>query len=45
LRVFNYGDYSYIEEFPDGGERNMPPVNVPRRIQLFKIWIRTSLNA
>jgi hypothetical protein len=41
LRGLNYGDYSYIEEFPDGGELNMPPVNVPRRIQLFEIWIRT----
>jgi zinc protease len=45
LRGLNYGDYSYIEEFPDGGELNMPPVNVPRRIQLFEIWIRTLPNA
>jgi zinc protease len=41
LRGLNYGDYSYIEEFPEGGERSMPPVNVPRRMQLFEIWIRT----
>ena len=43
-RGLNYGDYSYIEEFPEGGERSMPPVNVPRRIQLFEIWIRTLPN-
>jgi zinc protease len=41
LRGLNYGDYSYIEEFPEGGERSMPPVNVPRRLQLFEVWIRT----
>jgi zinc protease len=44
LRGLNYGDYSYIETFPEGGERNMPPVNVPRRHQLFEIWIRTLPN-
>lgn len=44
-RGLNYGDYSYIEEFPEGGERSMPPVNVPRRRQLFEIWIRTLPNA
>jgi zinc protease len=43
-RGLNYGDYSYIEEFPEGGERNMPPANVPRRLQLFEIWIRTLPN-
>ena len=44
-RGLNYGDYSYIEAFPEGGERTMPPVNVPRRTQLFEIWIRTLPNA
>jgi zinc protease len=44
-RGLNYGDYSYIEEFPEGGERSMPPVNVPRRMQLFEVWIRTLPNA
>jgi zinc protease len=43
-RGLNYGDYSYIEAFPEGGERTMPPVNVPRRAQLFEIWIRTLPN-
>ena len=45
LRGLNYGDYSYIEAFPEGGERSMPPVNVPRRVHLFEIWIRTLPNA
>jgi zinc protease len=44
-RGLNYGDYSYIEAFPEGGQRNMPPVNVPRRTQLFEVWIRTLPNA
>jgi zinc protease len=39
-RGLNYGDYSYIENFPQGGMRQMPPVNVPRRNQIFEIWIR-----
>ena len=43
-RGLNYGDYSYIEAFPEGGERNMPPVNVARRHQLFEVWIRTLPN-
>ncbi len=44
VRGLNYGDYSYIEAFPEGGERQMPPVNVPRRQQLFEVWIRTLPN-
>jgi zinc protease len=39
-RGLNYGDYSYIENFPQGGMRQMPPVNVPRSHQIFEIWIR-----
>jgi zinc protease len=39
-RGMNYGDYSYIEAFPNGGSRNMPPTGVGRRAQLFEIWIR-----
>jgi zinc protease len=39
-RGLNYGDYSYIEWFPEGGQRDMPPPNVPRRRQLFEVWIR-----
>lgn len=44
-RGLNYGDYSYIEAFPEGGRRTMPPVNVPRRHQLFEVWIRTLPNS
>lgn len=43
-RGLNYGDYSYIEAYPGGGYRQMPPTNVGRRVQLFQIWIRTLPN-
>ncbi len=43
-RGLNYGDYSYIEAFPEGGELQMPPVNVPRHRQIFEVWIRTLPN-
>lgn len=36
----NYGDYSYIEAFPHGGRRTMPPTGVGRRAQTFEVWIR-----
>lgn len=39
-RGMNYGDYSYIEIFPEGGFRTMPPTGAPRRQQLFEVWIR-----
>ena len=39
-RGLNYGDYSYIENFPNGGARTVPPQNVSRREQIFEIWIR-----
>lgn len=39
-RGLNYGDYSDIEIFPNGGARQMPPTNVSRRQQLFEVWIR-----
>lgn len=39
-RGLNYGDYSYIENFPNGGSRQMPPTNVSRKQQIFEIWIR-----
>ena len=43
-RGLNYGDYSYIEVFPEGGRRRQPPPNVGRRAQLFEVWIRTLKN-
>lgn len=43
-RGLNYGDYSYIEAFTNGGRRSMPPSNVARRQQIFEVWIRTLPN-
>ncbi len=43
-RGLNYGDYSYIEAYPEGGQRQKPPTNVPRRQQCFEVWIRTLPN-
>ncbi len=43
-RGMNYGDYSYIEAFPNGGRRQMPPTNVVRQKQIFEVWIRTLPN-
>ncbi len=45
LRGLNYGDYSYIEYFPDGPQLLIPPVNVCRRRQIFEIWIRPVPNS
>lgn len=39
-RGLNYGDYSYIEAYPNGGRRDKPPTGVGRRRQLFEVWIR-----
>lgn len=39
-RGLNYGDYSYIERYTNGGNRTKPPQNVSLRRQLFEIWIR-----
>jgi zinc protease len=39
-RGINYGDYSYIEAFPNGGRREQPPTGVGRRAQMFEVWIR-----
>lgn len=43
-RGLNYGDYSYIEAFPQGGMRQTPPTGIARRAQLFEVWIRTLPN-
>ena len=40
-RGINYGDYSYIEAYPNGGQRTKPPTGVGRRSQLFELWVRT----
>jgi len=43
-RGLNYGDYSYIECFPNGWTRQFPPPNVARRQQIFEVWIRPVQN-
>lgn len=40
VRGMNYGDYSYIEAFRNGGSSFFPAPNQARRSQLFEIWIR-----
>jgi zinc protease len=40
VRGMNYGDYAYIEAFPDGMGRFFPAANRARKSQLFEIWIR-----
>ncbi len=40
-RGLNYGDYSYIEAFTEGGRRQFPPPHIARRQQLFEVWVRT----
>lgn len=39
-RGLNYGDYSYIEYYPNSGGFTVPPQNVARRQQIFEIWVR-----
>ncbi len=39
-RGLNYGDYSYIEIFLNGGSLSMPDPNNARKKQIFEVWIR-----
>ena len=39
-RSMNYGDYSYIEWYENGGSYQLPPSGVPRHSNYFSIWIR-----
>jgi zinc protease len=39
-RGLNYGDYTYIEHFPNAGMLQMPPMNAGRQQQIFEMWIR-----
>lgn len=43
-RGLNYGDYSYIEHFPQGGSHFDPLPNVARHQQIFEVWIRPVQN-
>src|SRR5499426_2339166 len=40
VRGMNYGDYAYIEAFPRGMFQFFPDPNIPRRAQIFEVWIR-----
>jgi zinc protease len=40
IRSMNYGDYSYIEWYEDGGSNQLPLSGVPRSSNYFSIWIR-----
>ena len=40
VRGMNYGDYAYIEAFPRGMYQFFPDTGIPRRQQLFEVWIR-----
>lgn len=39
-RSMNYGDYSYIEWYSNGGGNMLPPSGVPRSSNYFATWIR-----
>jgi len=39
-RSMNYGDYSYIEWYDNGGRNMLPPPGVPRNTNYFSMWIR-----
>ncbi|MCA9732936.1 insulinase family protein [candidate division KSB1 bacterium] len=39
-RSMNYGDYSYIEWYEQGGGNQLPPAGVPRSSNYFSFWIR-----
>ncbi|HVW08841.1 MAG TPA: pitrilysin family protein, partial [Bryobacteraceae bacterium] len=40
VRGLNYGDYAYVEYFPQGMFRLDPQPNLARHQQIFQIWIR-----
>jgi zinc protease len=40
IRGLNYGDYAYIEYFPNGMFQFEPDPNLARERQIFQIWIR-----
>lgn len=40
IRGLNYGTYSYVEEFPNGGHAMIAPNQVARQLQSFTMWGR-----
>lgn len=39
-RSMNYGDYTYIEWYSNGGSNMLPPPGYPRSSNYFAIWLR-----
>ena len=39
-RGMNYGDYAYVEYFPNGMFQFQPDTNLGRQQQIFQVWIR-----
>jgi zinc protease len=39
-RGLNYGAYSYLEHFEEEGEGPIALLNIPRRQQAFRVWLR-----
>ena len=39
-RSMNYGDYTYIEWYENGGSNMLPPSGTPRSLNYFSIWLR-----
>ena len=39
-RSMNYGDYTYIEWYENGGGNMLPPFGTPRSSNYFSIWVR-----
>ena len=39
-RSMNYGDYTYIEWYENGGSNMLPPAGTPRSLNYFSIWLR-----
>jgi zinc protease len=43
-RGMNYGDYAYIEYFPNGMFQSRPDTGLGRQQQIFQVWIRPLRN-
>ena len=44
IRGMNYGDYAYIEYFPNGMFQFHPETNLGRQQQIFQVWLRPLRN-
>lgn len=45
VRGLNYGTYSYVEDFPDGGAHMIEPTQAARSRQAFTVWGRPTPTA